>query len=147
MTVPGVMLCTAAALVMGVCIALLHLRGAAAVPKASRVTLALLPGHGAIVIMLVNGNIGAGVAVAGVVQPCPVPVRCRAARGKSGAFSSRWRPALPVWAISRLCGVVSCDGRRRDAPLNAADFGSARRHPAESENYHTAQGLDYEGFR
>ena len=42
-TVPGVMLCTAAALVMGVCIALLHLRQGGGCTKSFAVTLALLP--------------------------------------------------------------------------------------------------------
>ena len=101
-TVPGVMLCTAAALVMGVCIALLHLRQGGGCTKSFAVTLALLPAMVQIVIMLVNGNIGAGVLWQGR-SALSGSVRCRAARGKSGAFSSRWRPALPaVWAISAM---------------------------------------------
>ena len=52
--------------IMGrVCIALLHLRQGGGCTKSFAVTLALLPAMVQIVIMLVNGNIGAGVAVAG----------------------------------------------------------------------------------
>lgn len=41
------------------------------------VTLALLPAMVQVIILLVNGNLGAGVAVSGRVQPCAIPLRGR----------------------------------------------------------------------
>jgi hypothetical protein len=61
--IPQFLLCMAAALVIGIFFALLYSR-----TRCSRsfvVTLALLPAVVSVVIMMVNGNVGAGVAVAG----------------------------------------------------------------------------------
>lgn len=41
------------------------------------VTLALLPAMVQVIILLVNGNLGAGVAVSGAFQPCAIPLRGR----------------------------------------------------------------------
>ena len=63
-TVAAFFICTAVSLVLGICTALLSMYKS----KYSRsfvLTLALLPALVQIVIMMVNGNIGAGVAVAG----------------------------------------------------------------------------------
>ena len=63
------------------------------------VTLAILPAVVCVVIMMVNGNVGTGVAVAGAFNWCasaPPP----APPGKLGPFSWPWaRASLPAWAI------------------------------------------------
>ena len=63
-TLPGVLLCTGVSLLLGVLIALFYMRQAR-YTKSFAVTLALLPAMVEIVILLVNGNLGTGVAVAG----------------------------------------------------------------------------------
>lgn len=60
----GFLICIAASLVLGLIIGLVHMHS----EKSSRgftITLSLIPAIVAVVIMMVNGNIGAGVAVAG----------------------------------------------------------------------------------
>ena len=63
-TFQSFMLCILAAMILGVCNALCFTRGERHTPGFA-VTLALLPMCVAVVIMLVNGNVGTGVAVAG----------------------------------------------------------------------------------
>ena len=63
-TLPGVLLCTGVSLLLGVLIALIYMRQAR-YTKSFAVTLALLPAMVEIVILLVNGNLGTCVAVAG----------------------------------------------------------------------------------
>lgn len=64
------------------------------------VTLAILPAVVCVVILMVNGNLGAGVAVSGAFNL----VRFRSAPappGRSWPCSWRWGPASsPAWAIS-----------------------------------------------
>ena len=144
-TVPGVMLCTAAALVMGVCIALLHLRQGGGCTKSFAVPLALLPAMVQIVIMLVNGNIGAGVAVAGSFSL----VRFRSVPGSAREIGS----IFFAMAAGLACGM----GYLGYAALflvmvgavmlllNAADFGSAPRTQRELK-ITIPEGLDYEGI-
>ena len=63
--------------------------------KSFVITIALLPATVQMVIMLVNGNIGAGVAVAGAFSL----VRFRSAPGKGSSL--RWQSDLqPEWATS-----------------------------------------------
>ena len=64
LSLPQLLLCTAASLAMGLGIALVYMYKNT-YSKNFVVTLALLPAMVQIVIMLVNGNVGAGVAVAG----------------------------------------------------------------------------------
>ncbi|MEI3086102.1 MAG: hypothetical protein V8S87_08955 [Oscillospiraceae bacterium] len=70
-------------------------------------SLAMLPPVVALIIMLVNGNIGAGLAVAGtfaLVRFRSVPGSARRSRG----CSSPSRSALPAaWATSPLRGCSS----------------------------------------
>ncbi|MDR2296095.1 MAG: DUF4956 domain-containing protein [Clostridiales Family XIII bacterium] len=83
LTLGGVLLCTAASLVFGLCIAGVHmLKGR--YNKNFVVALALLPSMVQIVIMLVNGNIGAGIAVAGAFSL----VRFRSIPGNAGDIGS-----------------------------------------------------------
>ena len=80
---PGVLFCTVASLALGVCVALLHMRQGSCT-KSFAVTLALLPAMVQIVIMMVNGNLGAGVAVAGAFSL----VRFRSVPGSAQEIAS-----------------------------------------------------------
>lgn len=64
LTLSGVLLCTVTSLILGLGIAYVYM-SEKKYSKGFAVTLALLPAMVQIVIMLVNGNLGAGVAVAG----------------------------------------------------------------------------------
>ncbi len=66
LTVPAFFICTAVSLVLGLAVAALNMYKARSKYSQSYIlTLAMLPALVQIVIMMVNGNIGAGVAVAG----------------------------------------------------------------------------------
>jgi uncharacterized membrane protein YhiD involved in acid resistance len=81
-TLPSFLICTAVSLLLGVLAALLCLRQ----EKSSRsfaLTLAMLPAVVQVIIMLVNGNIGTGVAVAGAFGL----VRFRSAAGSAREIS------------------------------------------------------------
>lgn len=81
-TLPSFLICTAVSLLLGVLMALLFLRQ----EKSSRsfaLTLAMLPAVVQVIIMLVNGNIGTGVAVAGAFGL----VRFRSAAGTAREIS------------------------------------------------------------
>ena len=73
---PQLLLCTVFALILGAVIAMCFMFKSAH-SQSSSITLALLPAVVCVVIMLVNGNIGAGVAVAGAFSL----VRFRSAAG------------------------------------------------------------------
>lgn len=75
-TLPVFLICTAVSLVLGVGVALISRYRAKCTPSFA-VALAILPAAVQLVIMLVNGNIGAGVAVAGTFSL----VRFRSAQG------------------------------------------------------------------
>lgn len=75
-TLPVFLICTAVSLVLGVLVALVYRHKSNCSPSFA-VTLAVLPAIVQVVIMLVNGNIGAGVAVAGAFSL----VRFRSAPG------------------------------------------------------------------
>ena len=63
-TLPAFLICTAVSLVLGIATALISMYRTKC-SQSFAVTLAVLPAIVQIVIMLVNGNVGAGVAVAG----------------------------------------------------------------------------------
>lgn len=65
LTVSALLLCLASALVLGILTALVFTRGLQGTPASFALTLALLPMSVALVIMMVNGSIGTGLAVAG----------------------------------------------------------------------------------
>ena len=77
LTGPAFLLCTACSLVIGLFVGLVYTRQNAC-SKSFFMTLVLLPAIVQMVIMLVNGNIGAGVAVAGAFSL----VRFRSAAGR-----------------------------------------------------------------
>ncbi|WP_392392083.1 DUF4956 domain-containing protein [Youxingia wuxianensis] len=82
-SVQGVLFCTVVSLVLGICVACIYMfRNSYS--KSFVVTLALLPAMVQIVIMLVNGNLGAGVAVMGAFGL----VRFRSVPGTAREISS-----------------------------------------------------------
>ena len=88
LTVSALLLCLASALVLGILTALVFTRGCRHTASFA-LTLALLPMSVALVIMMVNGSIGTGLAVAGTFAL----VRFRSVRrAKLRRFSllSRW---------------------------------------------------------
>ena len=97
LTLSSFLICTAVSLVLGIATALVCMYKSPCT-KSFAVTLALLPAVVQCVIMLVNGSIGAGVAVAGAFNL--VRFRSATARpGRSASSSWPWRWALPpAWA-------------------------------------------------
>ncbi len=82
-TLSAFLICTAVSLVLGVAAALLHMYKNRTSPSFA-VTLAILPAIVQIIIFLVNGNIGAGVAVAGAFSL----IRFRSAPGNAREIGS-----------------------------------------------------------
>lgn len=121
----GFLICIATALVMGLIIGLVHMRSENS-SKGFTVTLAMLPAVVAVVIMMVNGNIGAGVAVAGTFSL----IRFRSAPGTAkeigaiflamavGLACGMGYPGFAVLFTVILCLVL--------ALYNRAGFGSTR---------------------
>ena len=97
-TIKTFLICTAVSLVLGVLTALVYMF----INRCSRsfaVTLALLPAVVQTVIMLVNGNIGAGVAVAGAFSLVRFAPR-RERQAKSARYSSPWQSVSQrEWAM------------------------------------------------
>lgn len=96
LTLGGVLLCTAASLVLGLGTAGVYMIKNS-YSKSFVVTLALLPAIVQVVIMLVNGNVGAGVAVAGAFSL----VRFRSVPGNARDIGS----IFFAMAIGLACGM------------------------------------------
>lgn len=82
-TLPAFLICTGVSFALGICNALVNMFKTRCT-QSFAVTLAVLPAIVQLVIMLVNGNIGAGVAVAGTFSL----VRFRSAQGTAREISS-----------------------------------------------------------
>ena len=65
MTIEAAFICTAVSLILGVLIAVIYMAQGSRYSKNYVITLALLPALVQVVIMLVNGNLGTGVAIMG----------------------------------------------------------------------------------
>ena len=101
LTVPEFIFCTVFSILFGVVIALVHMYNNQ-YSKNFILTLILLPIIVQTVIMLVNGNLGVGVAVAGAFSL----VRFRSVPGRLRLFSLRWQSDLrQVWGmwLSEAC--------------------------------------------
>ncbi|MDR1533136.1 MAG: DUF4956 domain-containing protein [Clostridiales bacterium] len=83
LTLGGALMCTAASMLLGLCVAAAHMVKNK-YNKNFVVTLALLPAIVQVIVMFVNGNIGAGVAVAGAFSL----VRFRSAPGNARDLGS-----------------------------------------------------------
>lgn len=92
------LICTATALVLGLLVALCF-SFRAQFSGSFSITLAILPAIVCVIIMMVSGSIGAGVAVAGTFSL--VRFRSEAAQpGRSGRYFWWWPWALPAaWAM------------------------------------------------
>lgn len=100
LSLPQLLLCTAASLAMGLGIALVYMYKNT-YSKNFVVTLALLPAMVQIVILLVNGNLGTGVAVLGafsLVRFRSVPGSAGKSAPSSSPWPSAWPPAWAMWA-------------------------------------------------
>ena len=80
------LLCSAASVLLGIAAAFVMTRGAHST-QSFGITIAVLPLAVQTVIMLVNGNLGAGVAVAGALRACEISLRA----------------GLHAWTASRRC--------------------------------------------
>ena len=139
----GVVGCTAASLVLGVVISLLHMRQEEC-SRSFAVTLALLPAMVQLVIMLVNGNIGAGVAVAGafsLVRFRSVPGSAREIGGIFFAMAVGLATGMGYLGFAALFTLMVGAAMLL---LNATGFGSPRRTRRELK-ITIPESLDYEG--
>lgn len=133
--------CTAASLVLGVLAALLFMFRNEEYSSSLAVTLALLP---LVVILLVNGNLGAGVAVMGAFS---------LVRFRSAAGSAREIAAIFLAMAIGLCTGMGYIGiaaillavyAAASLTLNAMRFGEKRR-PAQILRITIPESLDYDG--
>ncbi len=97
MTGDSFVVCTIAALLIGLCISVCASRGGHQMSRSYLMSLVLLPAIVELVIMLVNGNIGAGVAVAGAFAL----VRFRSQPGSSEEITS----IFLAMAAGLACGM------------------------------------------
>ncbi|MDR3186183.1 MAG: DUF4956 domain-containing protein [Christensenellaceae bacterium] len=84
LTISSILMCTVASLVLGVLVALIHMIKNKKFSKSFVVTLAMLPTIVQIIVMLVNGNLGTGIAVAGAFSL----VRFRSVPGNANDIGS-----------------------------------------------------------
>lgn len=102
-TLTSFLICTAVSLVLGICTALVVTYRSKST-QSFALTLAVLPVVVQMVIMLVNGNIGAGVAVAGPSAwsgSAPLPARPKRSLASSWPWPSVWLPAWAMWLWRR----------------------------------------------
>ena len=130
-------ICVAAALVLGAVMALVY---CFRTPHTSSfvVTLALLPATVAVVIMLVNGNLGAGVAVAGAFSL----VRFRSSERNHGNFPCHGGGTCLRHGLSGLC-TGFCGGYVYYESAVCPDqlWRSAERSPLPGASGHSTGGL------
>ena len=139
------LLCMAAALAAGLVLALAYTRRGR-YTKSFVMTLALLPAVVCVVIMMVNGNVGAGVAVAGAFSL----VRFRSAAGSAReitmlflAMGAGLMAGMGYLAYCLLFAVVVC---LLFAVYDRLDFGT-RKNSARFKTLHITvpEDLDYTG--
>ena len=113
-SVPKFLLCMAVSLFVGLLLAAVHTYKNR-YTKSFLVTLAMLPAIVCVIIMMVNGNVGAGVAVAGAFSL----VRFRAGYGKGDRryFSRHEYGAGCGNGLSGICGAFCRIDKRRHAAL------------------------------
>lgn len=107
LTVSALLLCLASALVLGILTALVFTRGCRHTASFA-LTLALLPMSVALVIMMVNGSIGTGLAVAGtfaLVRFRSVPGTAReiAAISPLSRWALQWAWECSAWRWFSSC--------------------------------------------
>ena len=144
LTLPSFLICTAVSLLLGIGTALVAMYRSRTT-QSFAVTLAILPAVVQLVIMLVNGNLGAGVAVAGAFSL----VRFRSAPGTAkeiGALFLAMAIGLAtgmgyVWLAVMAFVIVSA----MMLLLTAAGFGGANEHERVLR-ITIPESLDYDGL-
>lgn len=143
-TISAFLICTAVSLILGICCALLCMYKQR-YSQSFALTLAMLPAIVQLVIMLVNGNIGAGVAVAGAFSL----VRFRSANGSAREIGMIFLAmaiglatgmgyvvlAIAFFVIMALFTLI----------LTTAKFGAGRDSERELK-ITIAENLDYDGL-
>ena len=143
-TVSSFLICTAVSLVLGLGCALLCMYKQR-YSQSYALTLAMLPAMVQVVIMLVNGNIGAGVAVAGAFSL----VRFRSANGSAREIGMIFL-AMAIGLATGMGYVVLAAGffvimALFTLALTAARFGAGRDSERELK-ITIAENLDYDGL-
>jgi len=143
-TVSDFLLCVAVSIVIGIIFAAVFSFKANS-SKSFLITLALLPATVCVVIMMVNGNIGTGVAVAGAFSL----VRFRSAPGSAKeiaaiflAMASGLIAGMGYLAYSALFAVILCAAY---LIFNAFSFKSKSRIIEKTLNITIPENLDYNG--
>ena len=138
------LLCVAVSIVIGIIFATVFSFKANS-SKSFLITLALLPATVCVVIMMVNGNIGTGVAVAGAFSL----VRFRSAPGSAKeiaaiflAMASGLIAGMGYLAYSALFAVILCAAY---LVFNAFSFRSKNRIIEKTLNITIPENLDYNG--
>ncbi|MBQ4627964.1 MAG: DUF4956 domain-containing protein [Clostridia bacterium] len=138
------LLCVAVSIVIGIIFAAVFSFKANS-SKSFLITLALLPATVCVVIMMVNGNIGTGVAVAGAFSL----VRFRSAPGSAKeiaaiflAMASGLIAGMGYLAYSALFAVILCAAY---LVFNAFSFRSKSRIIEKTLNITIPENLDYNG--
>ena len=144
LTLPAFLICTAVSLLLGVGTALVA-RCRARTTQSFAVTLAVLPAIVQVIIMLVNGNLGAGVAVAGAFSL----VRFRSAPGTAREIAALFlamalglATGMGYVGLAVLFFLIISAAL---AGLTALDFG----RPSDAERVlkiTIPENLDYEGL-
>lgn len=143
-TLPAFLICTAVSLVLGIATALISMYRTKC-SQSFAVTLAVLPAIVQIVIMLVNGNVGAGVAVAGafsLVRFRSVPGTAREIGVIFLAMALGLATGMGYVALAAIAFVILTAAMLL---LSAVNFGS----PKSSERVlkiTIPENLDYEGL-
>ena len=117
LTLPAFLVCTAVSLVLGIATAFLGMYRSKC-SQGFAVTVAVLPAIVQIVILLVNGNVGAGVAVAGAFSL----VRFRSVPGTALAVNDSSAPAVTYADLADINGTALVpDGAGENTELTVAD--------------------------
>lgn len=132
--------CTAASLVLGVLAALLFMFRNEEYSSSLSVTLALLPLVVQVVILLVNGNLGAGVAVMGAFSL----VRFRSAAGSAREIAAMAIGLCTGMGYIGIAAILLAVYAAASLMLNAMRFGEKRR-PAQILRITIPESLDYDG--
>ncbi|WP_343252367.1 DUF4956 domain-containing protein [Ligaoa zhengdingensis] len=144
LTLLNMLACTATSLLLGVCISAIFMHRST-YTKSFVVTLALLPAMVQIVIMLVNGNLGAGVAVAGafsLVRFRSVPGSAREIGSIFFAMAIGLATGMGYLAYATLFLVVVGSAM---LALSASRFG-APDHTQRELKVTIPESLDYDGI-
>ena len=145
LNVEAFIICTLAAVALGIALACAYMfRGR--YTKSFVITLAMLPAIVAVVIMMVNGNIGAGVAVAGAFSL----VRFRSAPGSAKDISF----IFLAMAVGLVCGMgylayAACIAALMCLVyvlLTISNFGQAKASADRTLRVTIPEDLDYNGL-